>query len=143
MTLPATLPGFPGRVAVVTGGSRGIGAAACRLLVAGGARVAVVGPDPVAVQDLVEELRWMGGVAIGVVADPSSDPSAVRELGEPSLFFTFGSSEAALGIFSVTIETSAAGVRVSCLTSDDGLDSPAADYLAVATLAVAGGNFHP
>ena len=91
-----TLPGFTGRVAVVTGGSRGIGAAACRLLVADGARVAAVGLDPDEVQDVVDELRWMGGEAIGVVAD-CTDPQAVRalreritgELGEPSLLFAF------------------------------------------------------
>ena len=91
-----TLPGFTGRVAVVTGGSRGIGAAACRLLVADGARVAAVGLDPVEVQDVIDELRWMGGEAIGVVAD-CTDPQAVRalreritgELGEPSFLFAF------------------------------------------------------
>jgi 3-oxoacyl-[acyl-carrier protein] reductase len=44
-------------VAVVTGGSRSTGAAACRLLAADGARVAAVGLDPIEVQVVVDELR--------------------------------------------------------------------------------------
>jgi NAD(P)-dependent dehydrogenase (short-subunit alcohol dehydrogenase family) len=40
-----TYPDLEGKVAVVTGGSGGIGAAACRLLAANGAKVAVNGRD--------------------------------------------------------------------------------------------------
>jgi len=58
-----------GRVAVVTGGSRGIGAATCRLLAAHGARVACAARDPAAVAALVGEIRASGGQAIGVAAD--------------------------------------------------------------------------
>jgi NAD(P)-dependent dehydrogenase (short-subunit alcohol dehydrogenase family) len=87
-----TVPGFHGQVAVVTGGSRGVGAAACRLLAAGGARVAAVSADGVALQEIVDELHWQGAEAIGVVAD-CADPAAaaevrdrvVAELGEPSI----------------------------------------------------------
>jgi 3-oxoacyl-[acyl-carrier protein] reductase len=55
-----------GRVALVTGGSRGIGAATCRLLADNGVRVAVNGRDPGAVDALVGEL---GGGALGVPGD--------------------------------------------------------------------------
>src|SRR5262245_34283159 len=74
-----TFPDFKGRVAVVTGGSRGIGPAACRLLAASGARVAAVARAEGPLQDLVDELRWIGGDAIGVVAD-CADPESVAEL---------------------------------------------------------------
>ena len=74
-----TFPDFKGRVAVVTGGSRGIGAAACRLLAASGARVAAVARAEGPLQDLVDELRWLGSDAIGVVAD-CADPESVTEL---------------------------------------------------------------
>jgi 3-oxoacyl-[acyl-carrier protein] reductase len=64
---------------VVTGGSRGVGAAACRLLAASGARVAAVARTEGPLQDLVDELRWTGSDAIGVVAD-CADPDSVAEL---------------------------------------------------------------
>jgi hypothetical protein len=91
-----TFSGFKGRVAVVTGGSRGSGAAACRLLAASGARVAAVAADETALQDVVDELRWLGGDAIGVVAD-TADPagaavavaSVLSELGPADVVFAF------------------------------------------------------
>ena len=57
------------KVAVVTGGSRGIGAATCRLLAQNGVKVAVNGRDKTAISSVVEEIRGSGGVAIGVAAD--------------------------------------------------------------------------
>jgi 3-oxoacyl-[acyl-carrier protein] reductase len=68
----AATPIFPdlaGRVAVVTGGSRGIGAATCVALGANGARVAVGGRDPDAIARTVEATRAAGGEAIGVAGD--------------------------------------------------------------------------
>ena len=44
-----------GKVAVVTGGSRGAGAAACRLLSLNGARVAAVAGDELALQEFQQE----------------------------------------------------------------------------------------
>jgi NAD(P)-dependent dehydrogenase (short-subunit alcohol dehydrogenase family) len=41
----APSPDLAGKVAVVTGGSRGLGAATCRALAANGARIAVNGRD--------------------------------------------------------------------------------------------------
>jgi 3-oxoacyl-[acyl-carrier protein] reductase len=68
-----------GVVAVVTGGSRGIGAGICRLLAAHGARVAVNGRDETAIAATVEAIRRAGGEAIGVAAD-CTDFTAIERL---------------------------------------------------------------
>jgi 3-oxoacyl-[acyl-carrier protein] reductase len=68
----AAIPRFPdlaGKVAVVTGGSKGIGAASCRVLAANGVRVAVNARSRAGIDRLVEELRAGGAEAIGVAAD--------------------------------------------------------------------------
>lgn len=80
-----------GRVAVVLGGADGVGAAVCRLLAARGARIAVIGDDEAELQDLVDELRWVGADAIGIVSD-GGDVAAVHagvlsEVGPPDLLF--------------------------------------------------------
>jgi 3-oxoacyl-[acyl-carrier protein] reductase len=62
-------PDLAGKVAVVTGGSGGIGAATCRLLAANGARVAVNGRDQARIDTVVEAIRAAGGQAIGVAGD--------------------------------------------------------------------------
>jgi 3-oxoacyl-[acyl-carrier protein] reductase len=76
------LPRYPdlaGRVAVVTGGSGGIGAATCRLLAANRARVAVNGRDRTRIQAVVDAIREGGGEAVGVDGD-CTDPAAVLRL---------------------------------------------------------------
>jgi len=68
----ATLPNYPdlaGKVAVVTGGSGGIGAATCRLLAANGVKVAVHGRDEAKIDAVVDEIRSSEGQAIGATAD--------------------------------------------------------------------------
>jgi 3-oxoacyl-[acyl-carrier protein] reductase len=72
-------PDLAGKVAVVTGGSGGIGAATCRLLAANGARVAVNGRDRTRIQAVVEAIREGGGEAVGVDGD-CTDPAAVQRL---------------------------------------------------------------
>jgi 3-oxoacyl-[acyl-carrier protein] reductase len=62
-------PDLAGKVAVVTGGSRGIGAATARALAANGVLVAVNGRDREAIDRVVGDLRDAGGTAIGVAAD--------------------------------------------------------------------------
>jgi 3-oxoacyl-[acyl-carrier protein] reductase len=58
-----------GKVVVVTGGSRGLGAETARAFAAQGAKVAVVGRDGAALDEVVAGIRKEGGTAIGVVAD--------------------------------------------------------------------------
>jgi 3-oxoacyl-[acyl-carrier protein] reductase len=91
-----------GRVAFVTGGSRGIGAATCRLLAENGARVAVNGRDCSAIDAVVRTIREAGGEAIAAPAD-CLDRDALarahdvvrRDLGEVELLAAFagGSGE--------------------------------------------------
>jgi 3-oxoacyl-[acyl-carrier protein] reductase len=74
-------PDLAGKVAVVTGGSGGIGAVTCRLLAANGAKVAVNGRDQSRMQTVVDAIRAGGGQAIGVTGD-CTDPAAVQRLRE-------------------------------------------------------------
>lgn len=69
------LPRYPdlaGKVALVTGGSKGIGAAAVRALAANDARVAVNGRDEAALAAIVDEIAEAGGEAIVAPADVCS-----------------------------------------------------------------------
>lgn len=65
-------PGLAGRVALVTGGSRGIGAETCVALAENGARVAVNGRDRDAIEAVVARCREVGSEAVGVPADVTS-----------------------------------------------------------------------
>jgi 3-oxoacyl-[acyl-carrier protein] reductase len=72
-------PDLAGKVAVVTGSSRGIGAATARLLAASGASVVVNGRDQSAIDGVVADIRTRGGRAVGVAAD-CSDSAAIERL---------------------------------------------------------------
>jgi 3-oxoacyl-[acyl-carrier protein] reductase len=74
-----TYPDLAGRVAVVTGGSKGIGAATCRALAANGVRVAVVARDQAGIDQAVDALIAAGGRAIGLSVD-AMDYAAVDDL---------------------------------------------------------------
>jgi 3-oxoacyl-[acyl-carrier protein] reductase len=66
------LPRYPdlaGKVALVTGGSKGIGAATVKALAANDVRVAVNGRDEAAIDGVVRQVEDSGGQAIGVPAD--------------------------------------------------------------------------
>jgi 3-oxoacyl-[acyl-carrier protein] reductase len=65
----ATYPDLAGKVAVVTGGSKGIGAATCRMLGAQGTAVVVVGRDQAAIGEVVADVNGKGGRALGAAAD--------------------------------------------------------------------------
>jgi 3-oxoacyl-[acyl-carrier protein] reductase len=58
-----------GRVAIVTGGSRGIGAAIAALLAEHGAGVLVSGRDADRVQTAVKAMEGLGGRVVGLAAD--------------------------------------------------------------------------
>jgi 3-oxoacyl-[acyl-carrier protein] reductase len=62
-------PDLAGKVAVVTGGSRGIGAATARALAANDATVAVIGRDQDALAEVTVDIRASGGQALAVSAD--------------------------------------------------------------------------
>ena len=77
-TIP-TYPDLAGKVAVVTGGSGGIGAATCRMLAANGAKVAVNGRDEARIGATVEAIRASGGEAASAPAD-CTDLAAVERM---------------------------------------------------------------
>ncbi|HEX5781203.1 MAG TPA: SDR family NAD(P)-dependent oxidoreductase [Solirubrobacteraceae bacterium] len=81
MTDVPTYPDLAGKVAVVTGGSKGIGAATCVLLGHNQARVAVHGRDEEAIDAVVNDTRAAGGDAIAVTADVTT-PEGVAHLRE-------------------------------------------------------------
>jgi 3-oxoacyl-[acyl-carrier protein] reductase len=81
MTFQPAYTDLAGRVAVVTGGSRGIGAETARALAAHGVAVAVNGRDDAAIKTVVDSVERAGGRAIGVPADVT-DPDAMDMLRE-------------------------------------------------------------
>ncbi len=93
-------PDLAGKVAVVTGGSRGLGAATARGLVTNGAAVAIIGRDRKALDAVVDEIASQGGRVIGVTADCTieSDVKALRDtvteqLGAVDILATFAGGE--------------------------------------------------
>jgi 3-oxoacyl-[acyl-carrier protein] reductase len=81
-----SLFGLAGRTALVTGGSRGIGRAACLGLARAGAAVAVhYGSDAAAAAGVVAEIEGAGGRAAAFGADltrPDSIPPLLAQVGE-------------------------------------------------------------
>ncbi|MEZ2128590.1 MULTISPECIES: SDR family NAD(P)-dependent oxidoreductase [unclassified Sinorhizobium] len=73
--------GFEGKIAVVTGGGSGIGAAICRQLAEEGAEVVVADLDSDAAQKIAAEIRAHGGKARDFTVDVS-DAKAVEKLFE-------------------------------------------------------------
>jgi len=67
-----------GRVALVTGGTRGIGLAIARLLADDGASVVVSGRDPGRLDSAAKELEALGASALAVVADAGKREDADR-----------------------------------------------------------------
>ena len=79
---PVSVPTYPdlaGKVAVVTGGSKGIGAATSVLLGRNGARVAVCGRDPETIERATAQTRHAGAAdAISLAADVTTPEGVAR-----------------------------------------------------------------
>jgi 3-oxoacyl-[acyl-carrier protein] reductase len=89
-------PDLAGKVAIVTGGSRGIGAATAAALAANGASVAVVGRDEAAMAAVTAGISARGGRAIWSAADCTVPgdldrmaAAVVRQLGPPDILAAF------------------------------------------------------
>src|SRR4029077_16213844 len=89
-------PDLKGKVAFVTGGSRGIGATTCRMLADNGVRVAVNGRDVPAVEAVVRAIRAAGGEGIAAPARCTNGEALARardavhrELGEIEILAAF------------------------------------------------------
>lgn len=94
-----TVPIYPdlaGKVAVVTGSSRGIGAETARYLALSKVKVVVNGRNERAVEQVVSEIKALAGEAIGVVADCTKyeqidemRQTAETKFGAPDLLIAF------------------------------------------------------
>ncbi|MEO7016216.1 MAG: SDR family oxidoreductase [Leifsonia sp.] len=75
-------PDLAGKTAVVTGGSRGLGAATARALAANDVTVVVVGRDQAAATVVAADIEAQGGRALAVSADCSIQDDVHRLAGE-------------------------------------------------------------
>ena len=76
-----------GKVCIITGGGRGIGAATARKFAAEGARVVVADVSAEAVQSVVQELQSGGSTALGIVVDVTRAADAERMVAETLAHF--------------------------------------------------------
>lgn len=74
--------GIAGKVAFVSGGSKGIGRATAELLAADGARVIVAARGKEGVDETVEAIRRAGGDAVGIAADLTVEEEVDRAVAE-------------------------------------------------------------
>jgi 3-oxoacyl-[acyl-carrier protein] reductase len=102
-----TFPDLPGKVAVVTGGSKGIGASTCRMLAASGVKVAIAARGEEAIARLVGDLRADGAEALGVRGD-CTNPADLQRIREEV--------EAALGPVDILIAFAGGFTRATPIT---------------------------
>jgi len=136
MELPDLCQEFQGRVALVTGGSRGIGRACVERLAAGGANVAVnYRENDSAAEDTIAQVRESGGRAIAVKADVTDETQVgsmidriETELGPVDLLvnnagiFPFVSHSATtLEIWNATLACNLTGVFLTTWAVKDGM----------------------
>ena len=99
-----------GKVAIVTGGNRGIGKAIARGFAEAGAAIAVVARDEKKSSETVDELRAMGAKAVAVKADVSKRAELESMLGQVT---------EALGPVDVLVNNAGIGFHADALTLDD------------------------
>lgn len=73
---------WPNKVALVTGGSSGLGRVVVEAFAQAGASVAIVGLEADAVRQAAEELQAAGHTAVGMHADITKQPDVDRLIGE-------------------------------------------------------------
>ncbi|HUF81905.1 MAG TPA: SDR family NAD(P)-dependent oxidoreductase [Burkholderiales bacterium] len=76
----ATYPELNGRVAVITGGAQGIGAATARAFAAQGAKVAVLDIDGAGAKKVADALTAAGGRAVAIHVDVTDEASVGRAI---------------------------------------------------------------
>lgn len=103
--------GLTGRVAVVAGGTRGIGLAVSYALAGAGASVVVNGRDRAAVEDTVGELRGGGGYAVGVCGS-AADPEVATAMVATALE-TFGALDIAINCAGIAEPTGSTILDIS------------------------------
>lgn len=81
MTITQSNQDLRGHVALVVGGSRGIGAASARLLASRGASVAIVGRDTEGLENVRRTIADAGGTAVAVTADATDSDAASTVVG--------------------------------------------------------------
>jgi 3-oxoacyl-[acyl-carrier protein] reductase len=96
----STYPDLTGKIAVITGGSRGIGAQTARAFAAQGVKVCVVGRDQEALDRVVAGITDDEGTAIGAVADVTDSAAldrmrqrVVSELGPVDILAVFAGGQ--------------------------------------------------
>lgn len=115
MTTESTTP-FAGKVALVAGASRGIGAVTARAFARAGADVVLAARDPQALEEVAEGIRKEGGQALAVPTDVGDAASMERLVQQAE--GTFGRLDAA---FNNTHHLMAAGEEAQRLA---GLSTP-------------------
>jgi NAD(P)-dependent dehydrogenase (short-subunit alcohol dehydrogenase family) len=78
---------FAGKAAIVTGGGRGIGLACARLIAQRGGSVAIMGHEPVLMQEAEDALRREGLKAVAVVADVGVDAEVENAIARSAEIF--------------------------------------------------------
>jgi 3-oxoacyl-[acyl-carrier protein] reductase len=102
--------GLSGRVAIVTGSSRGLGKASATALAAEGAHVVVNGRTPETLRQTADELRARGGTVEGVVADVTTVDGCHR---------LFDQAVSVFGQVDILINNAGGGARAGLTGSED------------------------
>lgn len=88
--------GIAGKVALVSGGSKGMGRAAAEILGREGCRVGVVGREPAGIDEAVGAINGGGGTAIGISADMATEEGIAAAVEQTTA--AFGSPDIVVGL---------------------------------------------